>query len=175
MDTTRSDHIVQNFLKKEEKFLRKVSTMSETLKTTSGQVFPLLCPTREADWIPGWHPELIYTNSGYAEENCVFRTKKSHSMNSSTWIFTDYKPNKYIKFVKIDSDIIQHCRIDLVQNSNETITITFKTISTALNLEGNKILEKTKDHSDSNPIFKLMKTYLENGEMISGLNPIAHS
>lgn len=178
MDTTRSDGIVQTFLKKEEKFLRKVSTLSETVNGAPEQIFPLLCPTREADWIPGWHPDLIYTNSGYAEENCVFRTEKSHLMNAGTWIFTDYKPNEYIKFVRIDSDIIRHCRIDLVQNSDGTTKITFKTISTALTVNGNRILENIKNHSNSNPIFKLMNFYLEKGIMISKLNPMvknAHS
>lgn len=172
MDKTKSESIVQNFFQKEERYLRKVNTLSEKLKATPEQIFPLLCPTREADWIPGWHPDLIYTNSGYAEENCVFRTEKNHLMSGGTWIFTDYKPNEYIKFVKVESNIIRHCKIDLVQNSDGTTKVTFKTISTALTLKGNKIIKNNKNHSNSNPIFKLMNFYLEKGKKISHLNPI---
>ena len=172
MDTTKSDGIVKNFLQREEKYLRKMATLSETIKATPEQIFPLLCPAREVDWIPGWDPELIYTNSGYAEENCVFRIGKSHLIDESIWIFTGYKPNEYIKFVRIESDIIRHSRIDLVQNSDGTTRVTYKTISTALTKKGNKILENINHHGDSNPIFKLLNYYLEKGKMVSKLNPL---
>ncbi|HEC39054.1 hypothetical protein LCGC14_0515550 [marine sediment metagenome] len=170
MDTTKSDSIVRNFLHKEAIYLRKVNTFSDTLNATPEQIFPLLCPAREADWIPEWHPELIYTNSGYAEENCVFRTGKSHLLDEGIWTFTGYMPCEYIEFVKIESDIIQHCRIDLVQNSTRTTTITFKITSTSLTQKGNIILENSKNHSDSNQLFKMMKYYLEKGKIISKLN-----
>ncbi|HET7731794.1 MAG TPA: hypothetical protein VFK48_17360, partial [Usitatibacter sp.] len=39
-----------------------------------GQVFPLLCPVREADWIEGWDPGIVITASGVAERDCVFTT-----------------------------------------------------------------------------------------------------
>ena len=39
------------------------------------KVFPLLCPVREADWIPGWQYELVYSESGVAELGCVFTTR----------------------------------------------------------------------------------------------------
>ena len=38
------------------------------------KVFPLLCPVREADWVPGWQYRLIYSESGVAEDGCVFST-----------------------------------------------------------------------------------------------------
>jgi hypothetical protein len=37
-------------------------------------VFPLLCPVREADWIEGWDPLLVISESGVAEPDCVFVT-----------------------------------------------------------------------------------------------------
>ena len=38
-------------------------------------VFPLICPVREAEWLEGWACQLIQSDSGYAEEGCVFRTQ----------------------------------------------------------------------------------------------------
>lgn len=38
------------------------------------RVFPLLCPVREAEWVPDWKYQLIYSQSGFAEEGCVFTT-----------------------------------------------------------------------------------------------------
>ena len=28
------------------------------------KIFPLLCPVREKEWIPGWHAETVYLASG---------------------------------------------------------------------------------------------------------------
>ena len=41
-------------------------------------VFPLLCPVREADWVPGWQYRLIYSKSGVAEAGCVFITEENN-------------------------------------------------------------------------------------------------
>lgn len=40
-------------------------------------VFPLLCPVREADWIEGWNPLTVSSESGLAEVDCVFVTAAS--------------------------------------------------------------------------------------------------
>ena len=31
------------------------------------EVFPLLCPVREAEWIPGWNPRLVASFSSPSE------------------------------------------------------------------------------------------------------------
>ncbi len=38
------------------------------------KVFPLLCPVREYEWIEPWQCEILHSDSGIAEKNCVFRT-----------------------------------------------------------------------------------------------------
>ena len=40
----------------------------------AAKIFPLLCPVREYDWIDGWECEMIYSESGVAENNCIFKT-----------------------------------------------------------------------------------------------------
>lgn len=49
-------------------------TYTQRLKTSPDQVFPLLCPVREADWIEGWDPISVWSTSGLAERDCVFTT-----------------------------------------------------------------------------------------------------
>lgn len=39
------------------------------------KVLPLLCPIREYEWIEIWECEMIHSNSGYAELDCVFKTR----------------------------------------------------------------------------------------------------
>ena len=47
----------------------------QTNAASPERVFPLLCPVREADWIPGWRYKLIYSESGVAELGCIFATE----------------------------------------------------------------------------------------------------
>lgn len=49
-------------------------TYTQQLCAPPQEVFPLLCPVREADWIPGWDPLLVLSESGVAEEDCIFVT-----------------------------------------------------------------------------------------------------
>src|SRR5438309_9734446 len=54
-------------------------------------VFPLLCPVREADWVPGWQYKMIYSKSGVAEAGCVFTTPNGDG-TETTWLVTQYDP-----------------------------------------------------------------------------------
>ncbi|HEV8131499.1 MAG TPA: SRPBCC family protein [Acidobacteriota bacterium] len=38
----------------------------------ASRVFPLLCPVKEYDWIDGWKCSMVYSESGHAEDKCVF-------------------------------------------------------------------------------------------------------
>ncbi|TKJ19412.1 MAG: hypothetical protein CEE43_15380 [Promethearchaeota archaeon Loki_b32] len=167
MDTSKSDRLVQKFLQHEPKYKRKIQEFSGTFETTPEKIFPLLCPAREADWIPGWDSELIYTKSGYAEDKCVFRTNKSNSAGVGLWIFTGFKLNEYVEFVRFQRDMLLHCKICLTQNKDGTTTATWKTISTSLSEKGNQEIERMSVDKKHNPIIQLMHHYLRNGKMIS--------
>jgi hypothetical protein len=167
INTIKSEKIVQKYFQNESKYLRKIQEFSGTFKATPAKIFPLLCPAREADWIPGWDSELIYTESGFAEDKCVFRTDKSNSAGEGLWTFTGFKLNEYVEFVRFQEDLLLHCRISLTQNGDGTTTATWKTISTALTETGNKKIERMADDKKHNPIINLMDYYLKNGKMIS--------
>ena len=53
---------------------RTIKTHTMLLEGTPESVFPLLCPIREYAWIEPWRCTLIYSESGYAEQDCVFQT-----------------------------------------------------------------------------------------------------
>jgi len=167
MDTSKSERLVQNFLQDEPKYKRKIQEFSGIFKTTPENIFPLLCPAREADWIPGWDSELIYTKTGYAEDKCVFRTNKSNSAGEGLWTFTGFKLNEYIEFVRFQQDILLHCKISLTQNKDGTTTANWKTISTSLSEKGNKEIDRMTDKIKQSPIVHLMDYFLKNGKMIS--------
>lgn len=71
----------------------------QRLVASPGEVFPLLCPVRELEWVPGWRPTLVVSASGVAEEGCVFVTAGEDG--ESTWVVTRYEPPREIEFVKL--------------------------------------------------------------------------
>ena len=57
---------------------------TQTNLATPERVFPLLCPVREAEWVPDWQYRLIYSESGVAE--------KVHFHNSQSTCFQPSGP-----------------------------------------------------------------------------------
>lgn len=54
--------------------VRVTHTYTQRLEGTTDEVLPLLCPVRETEWVPGWAPGLVLSDSGVAEPDCVFTT-----------------------------------------------------------------------------------------------------
>lgn len=93
-------------MKKRSDVLRAVRNGIMNLEAGASTVFPLLCPVVEEDWIEGW-PDvctIVYTDSGIAEEACVFETDippEGHAL----WICSKYDAEKKrIEFVKYVSE-----------------------------------------------------------------------
>jgi len=47
-------------------------------------VHPLLCPVREGDWIEGWQATVLRSDSGVAEDGCIFSTP---GLEASDWLW----------------------------------------------------------------------------------------
>lgn len=62
---------------------------SEVLPFPPERVFPLLCPTREYDWIRDWACDLRYSASGVAELDAVFVTELPDRV---VWTVSRYEP-----------------------------------------------------------------------------------
>ena len=73
-----------------------------TVQASPEEVFPLLCPVREFDWIPHWDCRLIYTESGVAERGCIFQTSKPGE-GLDTWVVSHFEPAQRISFVRVDA------------------------------------------------------------------------
>lgn len=63
-------------------------------------VFPLLCPVREADWIEGWDPVSVMSESEVAELDCVFITSAMPS-NAIRYIARHEPDNCFVEMFKI--------------------------------------------------------------------------
>ena len=75
-------------------------------------VFPLLCPEREKEWLPGWDARMIYSASGVAERGAVFET--AHAAGRTLWLVAEYDPPRRIAFARWQPDgLLAHIEIVL--------------------------------------------------------------
>ena len=44
--------------------IRQSASADQVLNAPPATVFPLLCPVREAEWVPGWTVRMIHSASG---------------------------------------------------------------------------------------------------------------
>lgn len=71
----------------------------------------MLCPVREAEWIPGWDPLLVVSNSGVAEQDCVFVTASLPS--NAIWYITRHEPAAgIVEMLKLTPGITA-CRLSI--------------------------------------------------------------
>jgi hypothetical protein len=64
-------------------------------------VFPLLCPVRERDWLEGWNCTIVHTASGVAEPGCVFTTTGAEGA-LNVWTVSRHDPEAgVVEFVVV--------------------------------------------------------------------------
>ena len=116
---------------------------TQTNNAPPQQVFPLLCPVREADWVPGWQYRLIYSHSGIAELGCVFTTPNDDG-SDTTWLVTDYNPATFtIAFAWVNpKSVAAQIRIRLEAKPTNQTTAHIAYTYTGLSEQGNKEVER---------------------------------
>ena len=125
---------------------RVIRTYTQRLVAGPSEVFPLLCPVREADWIEGWDPSVVFSESGVAEPDCVFLT--GESPNDAIWYITRHEPaNDFVEMIKITPKVTA-CKLTIqlhpAKGGSEAI-ITYA--HTSLGSEGDTFIASfTEDH-----------------------------
>lgn len=90
---------------------RVVRSYTQSLVGRPEAVFPLLCPVREADWIPGWDPALVLSTTGLAERDCVFVTSSPPA--DATWYVTRHEPGAgFVEMIKVTPSVTA-CRLTI--------------------------------------------------------------
>jgi hypothetical protein len=164
-DTTKSDAIVSAW-KNRSPLVRGSRTMSGTWQASPADVFPLLCPSREADWIPGWSAEILHSSTGYAELGCVFRTDANCSVGPGVWVITEYEKDRVLGFVRLEQHVLTHARIVLEQGDEGSTTGTWSITVSALDGDGNTQVDSAPAGGKAaDALGKLIGTYLETGKM----------
>jgi hypothetical protein len=107
------------------------------------KVFPLLCPVREADWVPGWQYRWIYSQSGVAELGCVFITPNGDG-SETTWITTEHDPTDFrVAFVWVTpGSVAAQIEIRLERKSAQETAAHIRYTYTGLSPQGNREVER---------------------------------
>jgi hypothetical protein len=134
------------------------------------KVFPLLCPVREADWVPGWEYQLIYSQSGFAEDGCVFSTPNENGPET-VWMVTQYDPAAFqIAFAWVEPGMIAtQLRIALAPAPGGKTSARIRYLYTGLSPAGNAVLDRyTTDwfRSKMQSWEKAINHYLSNCSLI---------
>jgi hypothetical protein len=111
-------------------------------KGTVEEVFPLLCPKREEEWIPGWQCETIWSKSGYNEEGAMFRTMKPYG-TELYWITLQYDiKNKIVDFLITAPHLFMfRFKIELDAYSDGLLAIKFAQVFTSISEEGSSFMK----------------------------------
>lgn len=140
----------------------------QQLNSKPEKIFPLLCPTREYDWIETWKCELICSESGFAELDCIFTTHFPGD-EKETWVVDRYEPNKLIEFIRVCQSRVIRYSIELTDNKNGTTSALWKQTITTLNEAGDSFAAGLTEIDFNRKIMKLeqmLNHYLTTGEML---------
>jgi hypothetical protein len=166
MNTERSDKFIAEWKKRVNPLKRASATLQRTFNTSPEKLFPLLCPTTEYDWVPNWSCELLHSNSGTAEYNCIFRTR--YFGQEELWICTRYEPNRAIDYARSSGDLSSKLEIRLTDNCDGTVTVTWVLTASALTGNGNAAAaEHESAHQRIEHALNALEHYVTTGTMIS--------
>ena len=146
-------------------------TFSATQITRSGavhckaeikEVFPLLCPKREEEWIPGWECETIWSHSGYNEEGAIFRTSKPYG-TELYWTTLRYDIKDGVVDFLITAPRLYMFRftIKVHDDGDGSLSILFSQVFTAIAEEGNAFLQRYQNE-DFGARLKSLETFMCN-------------
>jgi len=149
--------------------IRTVRSYRMKLEAGPADIFPLLCPVREYEWIQPWDCEMLYTGSGRAELDCVFKTSFPEDGPEDTWVVSKYEPPARIEFVRINSLRSIRYSIELSQQGDGTSEAVWQQVITGLSFAGDKFVAGCSDEAFHNRMAMLqnmLNHFLKTGEML---------
>ncbi|KUO49830.1 MAG: hypothetical protein APF76_00880 [Desulfitibacter sp. BRH_c19] len=168
-------NFILNYKDKGEMFImnnkkKLIQKYQQTLAGTKEEIFPLLCPVREKEWLQDWDYNMIYSESGYAEKGCMFETNNNYG--SYRWIMTKHDSDNFgIQFVKTTKEnIVVIIDIDL-KEKNERLTyckIQYTFIAIGEEASEHMYKENTEEHFNEHmkKWEDSLNYYLKHGEML---------
>jgi len=146
---------------------------TQSINGTPEQIFPLFCPVRETDWIPGWTTDWVISDSGVAEHNCIFQTPPREGAGgaASIWVITRHDADAFeVEMFKVTPGFTVgklHISLSAQGDSGTDATIGYE--FTSLGPPGDTFLEgfTAQWYEKFMQVWEdQMNHYLETGELI---------
>ena len=148
--------------------LRRTFEVELTFAGFPKEVFPLLCPVREYDWISDWSCVMVYTDTGIAEPGCIFRT--SSQTGDEIWTVVRYEPNEVISFLRVTPGFwVILLELALEPAGPATTAVTVTSTYTALGPVGTRVLtdfDEAGHRAHWQHLARLAAHYLTTGTML---------
>lgn len=139
------------------------------IEADPGTVFPLLCPVREYEWIEPWQCHVRYSDSGVAENNCIFETEFPHTGGRETWVVSHYEKDCGIEFVRFtpDEKVIK-LDIRLSGTAAGGTRLMWRKTFTGLSPAGNQVVTAMSDdfEAEAERLARMLNHYLKTGKML---------
>lgn len=127
---------------------RIVRSYTQHIEASPDTVFPLLCPVREAEWLEGWGDglEIVHSDSGLAEDGCVFR-KRAADRPETVWMITRHDPTlRVVEFFRVTTGLLAtRLRIEVEPRAEGTSAVEICYTFTPLGEAGRAYVEKHHD------------------------------
>lgn len=149
--------------------MRAVKTYTMRLKGKPEQVFPLLCPVREYEWIPTWQCTMAYTESGGAELGGVFQTNFPQDGPEDTWVVSRYEVPQVIEFIRVNALRVIRFSIHLEGMEGGVSQWKWEQTVTGLSAQGDELVGALTDvgyAAKMGMLEKMLNHFLETGAML---------
>lgn len=149
---------------------RVVKRYAMELAAAPEKVFPLLCPVREYEWIEPWSCQMVYSQTGVAENNAVFQTAFAAQGGEETWVVCRYEKDRAIEFVRFTPGFkVNRLDIALFAESTGKTRAVWTNTYTGLSEAGSRWIEQLTDaafEAEKAAIEKMLNHYLTTGAML---------
>lgn len=121
--------------------VRVTRRYTQKLRGKPADVFPLLCPVREREWVQGWDPLAVYSESGLAENDCIFTT--GEKAPESIWVITQFDPVDHIlEILKVSPGMtVARITISLAESDSGDTDAEVVYMYTAISPDGEEFVE----------------------------------
>jgi hypothetical protein len=152
---------------------RVVREYTQVANAAPDVVFPLLSPVKESEWLDGWKFTMLYSKSGEAETDCVYKTQ--HSVEEETlWTITKYDAEAMaLEFVRLTNNVsVIKIEVAIEDNHNGSCIIRNKYTFTSISERGNEFVEGNSARSFEKMMQwreKSLNYYLGSGSKLMGI------
>ncbi|HUO99130.1 MAG TPA: SRPBCC domain-containing protein [Rhizomicrobium sp.] len=147
---------------------RNISSYTRFLAAPPVKVFPQLCPTREYDWIEVWRCNLVHSDSGIAEGDCVFMTEGDGTSGPETWTCSRYEPPSRIDYVRMSAHRVVRLELRL-EPAGAGTRLTVTHVMSALDDAGDAMVgacHAGTSEEHFKPLLIMLEHYLKTGKML---------